>query len=75
MKRLINAFLLSGIVIFTFTGHAYGQWLYVVLAFLMIKYGICMEEQDDYDGVEELEEEYENEDVGSECLEIDDIQA
>lgn len=28
--------------------------------------------QDDYDGVEELEEEYENEDVSSECLEIDD---
>ena len=37
-KTLIKAFLVSGIVIFTFTGHAYGQWLYLVLAFLMIRY-------------------------------------
>lgn len=37
-KTLINAFLFSGFIIFVFTGHAYGQWLYIVLAFLLIKY-------------------------------------
>ena len=37
-KMLINTFLFSGFIIFVFTGHAYGQWLYIVLAFLLIKY-------------------------------------
>lgn len=37
-KMLINAFLFSGFIIFVFTGQAYGQWLYIVLAFLLIKY-------------------------------------
>ena len=38
-KTLINAFLFSGFVIYAFTGHVYGQWLYIVLCFLMIQYG------------------------------------
>ena len=40
-KTLINAFLLSGFIIYTFTGHAYGQWLYLVFSFILIRYSSC----------------------------------
>ena len=43
-ERTLNmAFLLSGFTIYVFTGHSYGQWLYLVLAFLMIRYSSCLE--------------------------------
>lgn len=44
-KSLNMAFLLSGFIIYVFTGHAYGQWLYIVLTFLMIRYSSCLEKE------------------------------
>lgn len=44
-KTLNMAFLLSGFIIYAFTGHAYGQWLYIVLIFLMIRYSSCLEKE------------------------------
>lgn len=43
-KLLINVFLFSGFIIFVFTGHAYGQWLYLVFAFMMMRYGSIINE-------------------------------
>lgn len=41
---LINSFLLSGFIIYSFTGTAYGLRLYVVLTFLIIKYSLICNE-------------------------------
>lgn len=46
-KTLLKAFLISGFVIYSFTGVAYGLWLYVVLTFLLIKYTDYMNVPDD----------------------------
>lgn len=48
MKLLINVFLFSGFIIFVFTGHAYGQWLYLVFAFMMMRYGSIINESNYY---------------------------
>ena len=55
-RWLINAFLLSGFVIYIFTGHSYGQWLYLVLFFLLIRFSSPTENVDEDSKLQEQQQ-------------------